>query len=369
MNNKASTIKAVIDDMIIRKNIAKLRTRLRQDVKICAVLKSNAYSFGDVKVAQTIYDIVDCFAVSHLVEATRLRRYGINKQILLLGVCQDFNTAIKLDLVITICSTQEMRALVKFLKQNPSSDKNVSVHLEINTGMNRYGISSMGDMCEIIKLAKSTENITMDGIYTHFSHEESDLKKINEQLEFFAPFRRLFKQHFPDAVIHAACSGSAHYLPAQFDMVRIGKSLYGGYHGYETAITVTSPIIAIQDSPRLKKVGYAGEGIATKVGIIPCGYADLAHFTFANKHSVLVKDNPHKIVGRVCMDCLMIDVSNIDEPLGSEVMIIGPYEGVRIMDICRKCGVIACDLLCSFNFQRTLLIHEPPPLPNVRRVR
>jgi alanine racemase len=94
------------------------------------------------------------------------------------------------------------------------------------------------------------------------------------------------------------------------------------------------------------------------VAVVPCGYADLAHFRFADTQSVQVGKVLCPIIGKVCMDCFMIDASKVKNPLGKTVTIISKNKGQTLMDICAQCGIIACDLLCSFNFTRAKLSYK-----------
>jgi alanine racemase len=352
-------IKAILNFKVVHSNIRKLRKQLLPHVKICAVLKANAYSFGDIIVAQEIEPEVDNFAVAHIKEALRLREGGIKKPILLFGPCTDLPSAIRNNIIVSIHNAHEIRALCKVL-QTMGSVK-CKIHIKVNTGMNRYGLTSVWQLKNILSIASKDSNVLVDGLYTHMAFETDNLHEIDLQLKKFAPFRSVMRAHYPKALIHAACSGSANYLPAQFDMVRIGKIFYGGFDGYRTAVKVTSKITAIQNIPSGAKVGYNGLAVASRpmvCGVIPCGYADLAHYNFGNAHFVLVDNMPCKVLGRICMDSFMIDVTDIKSPLGKTATIIADQKGLGIMEICRNTNTIACNLLCGFNFNRAELIYK-----------
>jgi len=347
-------IKAIINFKTVHWNIRKLKKKLLPGVKFCAVVKANAYSLGDVVVAREIEAEVDSFGVANVREAVRLREGGIKKPILLFGPCQDFTSMIKQNIIVSVHSTVEVKALCKALQgMHPAKCK---IHIKVNTGMNRYGIASVWQLKSVLAAASKCNNIIVDGLYTHMAFETDQKSEIDIQLKKFIPFRSVMRTHHPRAVIHAACSGSAEYPPAQFDMVRIGKIMYGGFDGYRTAIKITSKINAVQTLAAGAKIGYNGTAIATTpmvCGVVPCGYADLAHFNFSNIHHVCLDNLPCKVMGRVCMDSFMIDVSGISSPLGKTVTIIADQKGLGIMDISRATKTIACDLLCGFNFERT----------------
>jgi len=345
---------AEISIKTIRENIRTLKKRMHSGVKICAVVKANAYSFGDKKISTAIEKDVDMFGVANVVEGKRLRDAGISKDILLFGICSNYEEAIKYDLKVSINSIAEIRAFIK-----AKGNKKIC-HIKVNTGLNRYGITSLWQLRKIIEL--SIENgIVVEGLYTHFSHEEDNLTPVDKQLEKFKPFRKLYKKYFPKGIIHAAAAGTAHYPPAQFDMVRVGKCFYGGYHGYKTALTIKAKIVAIQNIRKEETVGYNGTFIATnnmKIGVVNCGYADFTHFNMSNRGFVLVDNNQCKILGRVCMDTFMIDVSDITNPLNQEILIIADKSPIKIMEITKLCNTTACDLMCGFNYDRAKIIYK-----------
>lgn len=352
-------ITATICLKTIKGNIKRLKRQLLPNVKICAVVKADAYSLGDVRISRFLQPHVYSFAVSSICEAIRLRKGGITKPILMFGVCEDFESAVKHNLTISINHPREFKNLSKALAKMP--DATVGVHIKINTGMNRYGLSSIWQLRNILADASANPQINIEGLYTHFAFETDNIREIDAQLKRFTPFRAMFARKCPHGIVHAACSGSAHYLPAQFDMVRIGKSFYGGFDGYKTAIEISSKIIGVQNAAPRQKIGYGGTATATQatvVGIVPCGYADCAHINLSSSATVLVGDTPCRILGRICMDCFLVDVSQVSKPLGKKVIIIGAYKGQSIMEIARATNTVACNLITSLNFQRCKVIYK-----------
>lgn len=322
------------------------------------MLKANAYSLGDIEIAQSICHVVDWFAVANIREGAHLRKGGITKPILLFGVCENFSAAITHNLTITIGSVGEMRALIKVLS---NINKHVYIHIKVNTGMNRYGISSLWNLRTILDIAQSNPSIVIGGLYTHMAFECDNIPGIDSQLKKFLPFRKYFSSRYPNTLIHAACSGSAEYLPAQFDMVRIGKILYGGLDGYKTAVTIKSKITAIQNVSKASKIGYNGThtmSCAGVIGVVPCGYADLTHFNFSNNAHVLVDNKLCRVVGRICMDAFMIDVTDIQKPLGKTVTVYADRKGITLMDRVSTTKTVTCNILCSFNFGRTEIVYK-----------
>jgi len=353
-------IKAVISFKTIHSNIRKLRKNLGDNVKICAVVKANAYSLGIIRISCEIEPQVDCFAVAAINEAVSLRSSGITKPILLFGVCEDFSAALENGIIISINSVEEIKALSKYIKD--THYKNFcKVHIKVNCGMNRYGIANVWQLRKILGIAASTSQIQVDGLYTQLAFAMDKVPEIEKELKKFAPFRSIVRAYYPKVIIHAACSNNLKHLPAQFDMVRVGKILYGGYEGYRTAIKITSRITAIQHLKKGATVGYDGTEAAAApatCAVVPCGYADLIHYNYSNTHNVLVGNKFCKILGRACMDTIMIDVTGIRKPLGRTVTIMNGKKGLGLMDIANSTNTIACNLLCSFHFDRCKLIYK-----------
>lgn len=322
----------------IIKNIATIKRKLKPGTKFCAVVKANAYGFGAEKISRLIEPYVDCFAVANTQEGAALRGYGIQKDILIFGVTQDITTAIQHDLIITIGSLEAATNLVK-------SNLQPRIHLAVNTDMNRFGISSIYELRSVLQLLAHAK---VEGVYTHLAYEADHLSQVDAALHKFKKFVYLCKKYFPNAIVHAGCSGVINYPPAHFDMIRIGKALYGGTVGTETVFTVKSKIVAIKKIKTGETVGYNGEFTATKptvIGVVQGGYATGMQMNFKGANFVTVGKQFCPIVGRVCMDCFFIDVSQIPNPLGKTVTIISTKPGQTIMDISQKTKVIACNIL------------------------
>jgi len=347
-------LKAQINTKTILKNIKIVRGHLGEGVRLCAVVKANAYGLGDVLIAKIVSAAVDWFAVARMSEALRLREAGISHPILLFGICDDVKKAVQNNIIVSVNSLSEMQHICTALE---GQECKLRIHIKVNTGMNRYGITSPWQLRSILALAARTNTVIVDGLYTHMSHETDNTACIERQLQKFVPFRAMLKRSHPRAIIHAACSGSFHYKPSQFDMVRIGKSMYGGFDGYKTAITLTSKVTAVQHVPRGSGVNYNARWVAecpTTIGVVPCGYADIGSLCFHASH-VMVGKHLCPIIGVVCMDTFAVDVTGMPCPLGKVVRILGPDAGISIMDFVKKSGRSACPLLCSLNFNRTVI--------------
>ncbi len=326
----------------IIKNVAIIKRHLQGGTKICAVVKANAYGFGLTKISQLLAPYVDCFAVATVQEGIALRQIGIRQDILLLGICEDISTAIKHNLIITVENLFQALSIQKN-KLHPR------IHIAVNTGMNRFGLNSVHELREILQICTHEQ---VEGIYTHFAYESDNPTALKIALERFHKFTQICKKYFPRVLVHAGCSGAINYPAAHLDMIRIGKALYGGISETQTALTVTSRIVAVKKIKPGATVGYNGIYTATQptiVGIVRGGYANGIPTQFSGTVKVLVGKQLCRIIGRVCMDYFFIDVSKIVNPLSQIVTIIAPQNGQTILDIARQAKMITCDLLQKLN--------------------
>lgn len=322
----------------IIKNVAIIKKHLQRGTQFCAVVKDNAYGFGLVRISRLLVPYVDCFAVSTIEEGITLRKNGIRQDILILGVCTDIVTAIQYNLMITVENIAQVRTLHE-------QQLHPRIHLAVNTGMNRFGFSSIHELRTALQILSQEQ---VEGIYTHLAYEDDQPLAIKNALERFKKFTQISQQYFPHIIKHAGCSGTLNYPIAHLDMVRIGKALYGGITMTQTALTVTSQIVSTKKIKTGTTVGYNGTFTAHKpmvIGIVRGGYVDGIPTQFGNTVKVLVNKQPCPIIGRVCMDYCMIDVSGIKQPLKQPVTIIAPQSGQTLLDVAQQAKMITCDLL------------------------
>jgi alanine racemase len=343
-------LKIQINLHTVTQNLLKIKKNLPQNTKICAVVKANAYGFGDILIAKHIINEVDCFGVASVAEAQRLRAANIKKDILVFGVCGDVDAAVKSDLIITINSLNELQNAI---------NKKVRFHIAVETGMNRFGVKKYGEFQKMIEILATNNSNLAEGLYTHFAFEVNNIARVKKQAEKFNKFIRLFKKHFPFGTIHGASSGTINYPPAAYDMARVGKALYGGIDGTDTAITVESKIIAVKRLKAGESVSYNGEWSAkgsTTIGIVAGGYADGINMRFSGHSFALIDGNFCQIVGRVCMDCFAVVLPRGkdygESAIGKTVSVISNRNGQTLMDIYKKTNIIVCDILCGIKHAR-----------------
>lgn len=322
----------------ITRNIINIKKKLKPTTKFCAVVKTDAYGFGLTQISNTIEPLVDCFAVATLAEGVTLRQAGVQKDILVFGVTDDVECAIKHNLIITIGSLTAAKDLVKNHWQP-------RIHLGINTGMNRFGISSIHELRAVLQIL-SPANI--EGCYTHLAYESDHPEQIKPALVLFQKFVYVVKKYYPNVLVHAGCSGVINYPAAHYDMIRVGKAMYGGTDDTQTAITLQSKIVATQKIKAGATVGYNGEFTAPApmvVGVVQGGYAQGIQMNFTGTNFVTVAKQRCPIIGRICMDHFFIDVSHINQPLGKTVVIISTAPHQTLMAIAQQTNTIPCRIL------------------------
>jgi len=315
----------IINKNNLENNIKKIRKYVGYSTKICAVVKANAYGVGVENVCPIISDYVDYYAVVTTKEAVRLRSIDSIMPILVLGA-SDFDYldwCAENNVMISISSLDDVRYI------NKHASAMVKVHIKINSGMNRYGVKTLTMLREILKEIRKSNKICIVGAYTHFATKSENLGFIDEQYEFFMKMVKEIK--IKDLIVHCANSFVSTTDKLKLcNMVRVGFSLYSNhYHrlGIRNVISIKSRIVFMSQLNKGESVGYDRTHIAPKkeiIGVVPMGYADGFARNLSNNFKVLVNGQFVKVVGRVCMDCFMVDLTNVKNVyVGSEVVVLG----------------------------------------------
>ncbi|MDD3031462.1 MAG: alanine racemase [Atribacterota bacterium] len=331
-----------IDLDAIKQNIKNIRKLIGEQVKIMGIVKGNAYGHDSIEVAKILINNgVEYLAVARIEEAIILRKNNVKVPILVLGVSpeEQLYLYIDYDIMPTICDPETAEQYNKIaIKKN----KNVLVHLKIETGMGRLGIfpqKAINVIKQIIKL----DCIDIQGVYTHFSTaDEVDKQYTGSQLQIFNEvISKIKSSNIPKIpFFHMANSAAILELPETWlDIVRPGCIIYGLYPSKEvkktiqlkSALSFKSRISFIKRFEIDKFIGY-GRTYKTKkstlVATIPVGYADGYSRLLSNQGKVLVNGIKVPVIGRVCMDQLMIDVTDIENvEVGSEVVLWGEQMG------------------------------------------
>ena len=332
---------ALIDLDNVENNITQIEKVITAPQGIYAVIKADGYGHGAVPIATVLekHDAVKGYAVATAEEALQLLDAGIRKEILVIGYTFPYAYAdmINKGIRMTIFREDTLEEL-----ENISRDlgKKAIVHIKVDTGMSRIGISPFDEGLELIKKAIASEYIEVEGIFTHFARaDETDKTSANEQFELFKSFVEGVEADtgFKFRVKH--CSNSAAIIDmsyAHMDAVRAGIILYGLRPSDEVnmdsidlkpVMSLVSHITYIKNVPQGTPVSYGGTFVTkrpTRIATIPVGYADGYPRALSNKSSVIIRGMKAPVLGRVCMDQMMVDVTFIpDAKEGDTVTLVG----------------------------------------------
>ena len=364
---------ASIDLDAIYKNIINAKKKIKK-TKLLAVIKANGYGHGAVPIAHHIEDIVDGYGVATIEEGIELRRANIKKDILILSYippsCYEKIVAFNLD--VTIYTLESAELISKLAKQ---SGKIVNIHIAIDTGMHRIGFLTNRKSIENIKKIQSLDNIFLKGCFSHFSKmDEQDKTTSKIQLETFTNFINLLKkQNINFQILHIANSAAIFDMPESYlDMVRYGISLYGIYPSdyvkkeninLYPAMSLKTYVSHIKYVEKNSEIGYGGSFTTsrlTKVATVPVGYADGYPRSLSNTGRVLIHGCSVPIIGKICMDQFMVDVTEIESvSIGDEVTLIGK-DGeyyISVDEIARIANTIPHEILCNIG-KRVLRIYN-----------
>ncbi|MDI6801338.1 MAG: alanine racemase [Thermodesulfovibrionales bacterium] len=337
---------AEIDLSSISNNLRVVRN-LSNNRPVIAVVKADAYGHGAVEVSRRLVsEGVEYLAVAFTEEAKELRGAGINAPIMVL-FDPDTDDIFQYNLIPVIW---DKRAAVLLSREGERRNIRVKVHIKVDTGMGRLGIT--GDAAKDILEIANMKGLTIDGIMSHFSEvDPSDVSFARQQIcKFDSLKNELSKTGLSVNLFHIANSAAVMILPeSHFDAVRPGLMLYGYSPVQKSevrsqksekktepipAMTVKTKILTIRRLPANTPISY-GRTFVTKrdsiVGVIPVGYADGYFRAFSNNAEVIVKDMIVPVIGRVCMDITMIDLTGVEHVAeGDEVIVMGRRGNISI---------------------------------------
>lgn len=337
---KFSRVKAVVSLDAVAHNFREMRKNIAEDTKVIAVVKADAYGHGAVQIARLVeeYTYIWGFATATEEEAIELRRAGIQKPILVLGIVFEeyYPELIRYDIRPAVCDADSAK---KLSQEALRQGKTVHIHLALDTGMTRIGFADTPKSIETIKQIQMLPNLEIEGIFTHFARaDEYDRSPALIQLERYLDFLNLLKDAgITIPLLHCSNSAGIIRVPeANLSMVRAGITIYGIYPSneverdkikLETAMEIKSHISYLKDVTPGTAISYGGTFVASKpmkVATIPVGYADGYPRQLSGKGWVLIHGQRAPILGRVCMDQFMVDVTDIpDTKSGDEVTLIG----------------------------------------------
>lgn len=373
MDYSSFRIHADIDLRAIRSNIKAVKKGLQKKTMTCAVIKANGYGHGAVPIAQSVADLVDFFAVATMEEALQLRQNAVTHPILILGyVAKGYNSlAIQNNLRLTVYDFAMAKQISDAAK---AINQTAKIHIKADTGMSRIGFAVGKESIETIQKINKLPFVEIEGLFTHFY--EADEKTPDTaylQLQRFETFAQEL-ENTGIAIPIKHCSNSAAAIrmaDANGDMIRLGVAMYGLYpSAYVTdlplkpALSLKSHITMVKEIEKDSIVSYGATWKAkkkTKVATIPVGYADGYFRCLSNQGFVLIHGKKAPIIGRICMDQLMADVTEIDGVKQfDEVVLIGKQKGecVTADDLAALAGTINYEIVCSISERVSRLYHS-----------
>ncbi|MBQ7340956.1 MAG: alanine racemase [Oscillospiraceae bacterium] len=311
--------------------------REKAGVPVMAIIKADAYGHGAVEVARHLQDSCAFFGVSSLSEALELRQAQIQKPILILGCTPPaaFETAIKENIRPAIFRYEDAELLSRAaVKLNRSA----AFHFAVDTGMSRIGFQATEEAADICAKIAKLPNLVCEGLFSHFATADcADLSKAQAQAKRFDDFDAMLKARgVKVAIRHMDNSAGLMNFSCHYDMVRAGIVTYGMYPSQEVdpnllklrpVLSWYSRVIHLKELEAGREIGYGGCFVTTKptkVATIPVGYADGYRRALSGKFYVLIRGKKAPILGRVCMDLMMVDVTDIPEAeLFDDVTLIG----------------------------------------------
>ncbi len=344
----------------IKHNLEFFRSRLAQGVKTMVMVKAFGYGSGSVEIAKWLeFHQVDYLGVAYLDEGVALRNAGVSLPIMVMNPERySVKALVQYRLEPEVYSVHVLNTLIEE-KSKWGIDGPLLLHLKIDTGMHRLGID-LKELPEILSVLERNPSVQVESVLTHLSSAENeDMDSFtSQQLKEFDQAVLEVRKIFPKAVAHAANTAAIVRWPqAQYDMVRLGIGLYGyspieqeqkslqDVHFWKTYISQLRTI------PSGDYVGYGcsfRSDVETKIATLPVGYADGFRRSLSNGiGEVSIHGKIAAVIGRVCMDMIMINVTGIDCQEGDEVELLGPH--IKLKDWALKCQTIPYEILTSIS--------------------
>ena len=348
-------------------NFKSMRENLAPGTKMIAVVKADGYGHGAVPIARMAEEYGDIwgFAAATIEEAVLLRREGIQKPILILGFLfpDAYEEAVQYDIRPTVFKLSMARQLSE---EAVRQGKTVHMHIKVDTGMSRIGFKDHEESADLIKTISGLPGVEIEGLFTHFARaDEKDKTNARGQLSRYLDFYRMLKEREVEVKM-CHCSNRAGIFDirdANLDAVRAGISIYGMYPSENVnkfavpivpALTLRSHVVYIKDVEPGTAVSYGGTFVAERamrIATVPVGYGDGYPRSLSNKGWVLIRGQKAPIVGRICMDQFMVDVSGILQAReGDMVTLIGSDGGreITMEDMGELSGRFNYELACDF---------------------
>lgn len=365
---------ACIDLDNIEHNLVQIKNKLPADTLSLAIVKADAYGHGAVGVARSVQSQVDYFGIAELNEAVELREAGVDKPILVLSYTSpyQYETLIRHELTQTIFNYDDAVALSEVAVR---LNKIARVHIAVDTGMSRIGFFCNDESVDTVKRINDLPNIYIEGIFSHYACADCIERTTTEkQTAVFKTFiAKLEERGIVIPIKHLCNSAGILSCDDMFNMVRIGIVLYGLYPDecvndgsldLKPAMKIVSHVIHVKEVPAGSGVSYGHTYFTkgnTRIATVCIGYADGYSRRLSNRGRVLINGEFAPVIGRVCMDQLMVDVTNLENvSVGDEVVILGcdGENEISAEEIATLTDTINYEVVCQFQKRVTILQYK-----------
>ena len=340
MNFDSTRVKIDLD--AIARNFDAIREKA--GVKVMAVVKADAYGHGAIQVARLIQDKCAFFGVSSMLEAMELRKAGLTTPILILGhtPVNAYPTAIREGIRPTIFHYEDARDLSLAAQE---AGMQAPFHFAVDTGMSRLGFQVTEEAADLCAKIARLPGLVPEGLFSHFATADcADLSKARQQAELFDRFDGMLRSRGVSVAIrHLDNSAGLMNFPNHYEMVRSGIVTYGMYPSEEVApellklepaLQFLSRVTHVKTLPAGREISYGGTFVTTRetrVATVPVGYADGYRRSLSGKFHVLIHGKKAPILGRICMDQMMVDVTDIPETEVSDRVILVGRDGEEVI--------------------------------------
>lgn len=329
-----------IDLEILRENVRAIRRNVPESAMLLAVVKADAYGHGAVQVARAALEAgASWLAVALVQEGVELRKAGIIAPILVLGAALPCDAVIAAEnsLTLTVCAPETVHAMGEVLRDTGLS---LDVHMKLDTGMSRIGVRNEDELTAVLAAIESEPSVMLTGAFTHFADcDGDDMAFTHVQLDRFRKLTALL----PESIIrHCANSAAIDRLmpEAAFDMVRMGITMYG-YPPVPSKLGV-KPFMSWRTRVTFVKTADPGDTVSygrtwtakepARIATIAIGYGDGYHRAGTGKAQVIIRGRRVPVVGRICMDQIMADVSNLPEVVPGDTVTLLGRDGDAVID-------------------------------------
>ena len=352
---------AIVDLEAIADNIKAIKACITPDVKVAAVIKTDGYGHGAVEIGKRLQDEVDYFAVATVEEGMELRRAGLTLPILILGYTMraEYPDLVRYDIEQTIYSLEDAKELSEMAI---AMGKKAVIHIALDTGMGRIGFTPDEESARTVKEISKLPGMELKGLFTHFSTaDETDKTYTALQMERYDAFVKMLEACGVEIPLKHVCNSAAimEFDHHRFQMVRSGIITYGLYPSEEVKKSNLALKPALEWKAHVVHVKTAGPGLGisygktyvtdrpwTRIATVNVGYGDGYPRNLSNKGRVLIHGKSAPIIGRVCMDQFMVDVSEIDDvKVEDEVTLIG-RDGDEVISVEEAAGLAG-----TFNYE------------------